>query len=224
MRLAISGVSRGIGESLALAVLGRGDAVCGFGRTLPSWSHQKHEFSFYPCDMGKPDELAQACSDFTDPLDVLVCNAATFAQGAGTIECFHPDAMSEAFAINTTAPLIMARGLKKNLAAKERRLVVMMSTGNASLQGNTTGTLLGYRLSKSALNQAVRTLAAEWGPEGFTIVALNPGWVKTDMGGPNAEITAEQAAAEILKFIDRMSTSNILNGAFVNTDGSPLPW
>jgi NAD(P)-dependent dehydrogenase (short-subunit alcohol dehydrogenase family) len=67
-------------------------------------------------------------------------------------------------------------------------------------------------------------VAAEWGPDGFTIVALNPGWVKTDMGGPNAEISADEAAAQILDFIDRVSVSNDVNGAFVNTDGSPLPW
>lgn len=152
MRLAISGVSRGIGESVSLMALDRGDTVRGFGRTLPSWAGQKPLLTFSTCDMAKADELAKACAEFADPIDALVCNAATFAQGAGTIEQFHADAMSEAFAINTTAPLLMARGLKKNLAAGQRRLVVMMSTGNASLQGNTTGSLLGYRLSKSALN------------------------------------------------------------------------
>lgn len=224
MRLAISGVSRGIGASLALAALDRGDSVYGFGRNSPSWADQKPMFAFNHCDMANPGQVTEACSRFQNPIDVLICNAATFAQGAGTIEWFHPDAMSEAFAVNTTAPLIMARGLKENLAAEQRRLIVMMSTGNASLQSNTTGTLLGYRLSKSALNQAVRTLAAEWGPEGFTVVALNPGWVKTDMGGPNAEISAEEAAAQILDFIDRVSLPNTLNGSFVNTDGSALPW
>jgi NAD(P)-dependent dehydrogenase (short-subunit alcohol dehydrogenase family) len=224
MRLAISGVSRGIGEGLALTALDRGDAVQGFGRAVPSWASQESKFTFTYCDMAKPDEVARACSEFKDPVDVLICNAATFAQGAGTIEWFHPEAMGEAFAINATAPLIMVRELRENLEAGQRRLIVMMSTGNASLQGNTTGSLLGYRLSKTALNQVVRTVAAEWGPDGFTIVALNPGWVKTDMGGPNAEISADEAAAQILDFIDRVSVSNDVNGAFVNTDGSPLPW
>ena len=100
----------------------------------------------------------------------------------------------------------------------------MMSTGNASLAGNTAGTMLGYRLSKSALNQAVRNLAAEWGAEGFTIAALNPGWVKTDMGGPDAEIAVEEAARQILTFVEEVSTRPDINGAFVNTDGSQLPW
>ena len=224
MRLAISGVSRGIGESLSLAALARGHSVLGFGRTQPSWAEQNPAFSFNHCDMGKATEVEEACSQLSEPIDVLICNAATFAEGAGTIESFHPEAMGEAFAINTTAPLLMARSLRKNFLKGQRRLILMMSTGNASLQGNTTGSLLGYRLSKSALNQAVRNLAAEWAADGFTVVALNPGWVKTDMGGPNAEISAEEAAAKILEFIDRVSLSHQVNGAFVNTDGSVIPW
>ena len=118
----------------------------------------------------------------------------------------------------------MTRSLKANLEAGSRRLVIMMSTGNASLQGNTNGTLLGYRLSKTALNQAARTLAAEWGPQGFSIVALNPGWVRTDMGGPDADLSVDNAADNVLNFVRAVSTSTEVNGLFLNTDGSPLPW
>src|SRR5438045_2191150 len=177
MQIAISGVNRGIGAGLARTFLSHGHAVIGFGRMQPMWTDQDcSEFRFLECDMADHTRLEELCLAVADPIDVLICNAATFANGAGTIEGFHPDALSEAFAVNTIAPLIMARTLKENLAAGERRLIAMMSTGNASLQGNTNGTLLGYRLSKTALNQGVRNLAAEWGPEGFTVIALNPGW------------------------------------------------
>jgi NAD(P)-dependent dehydrogenase (short-subunit alcohol dehydrogenase family) len=174
--------------------------------------------------MADHQRLEQACSTVSDPIDVLVCNAATFANDAWMAESFSPEVLANAFAINTIAPLIVARALQRNLEAGERRLIVMMSTGNASLEGNIGGTMLGYRLSKSALNQAVRNLAAEWGDRGFTVVALNPGWVKTDMGGPNAEISVDEAAAQILHFIDQIAPAKPLNGRFVNTDGSPLPW
>lgn len=225
MRIAISGVNRGIGEGLLRASLANGDTVVGLGRKQPSLTGDRAtRFLFVECDMAEHDRLAAACSTITEPIDVLICSAATFADGAGTIEWFHPDALSEAFAVNTIAPLVMARALKPNLEKGSRRLIVMMSTGNASLEGNTGGTLLGYRLSKTALNQAVRNLAAEWGPHGYTIVALNPGWVKTDMGGPNAELTVEDASAQILNFVHHVSASTPVNGAFVNTDGSPLPW
>ena len=225
MLIAISGVNRGIGEGLARAFLNNGDAVIGFGRSRPSWAAEDTaELLFVECDMADHENLAAACATIVDPIDVLICNAATFAEGAGTIEWFHPDALGEAFAVNTIAPLVMARSLKPNIEKGSRRLIVMMSTGNASLAGNTTGSLLGYRLSKTALNQAVRTLAAEWGPHDYTIVALNPGWVKTDMGGPNAELSVEEATDQILTFVHDVSVQRPLNGCFVNADGSPLPW
>jgi NAD(P)-dependent dehydrogenase (short-subunit alcohol dehydrogenase family) len=65
-------------------------------------------------------------------------------------------------------------------------------------------------------------MAAEWGPQGLTVVALNPGWVRTDMGGPSAPMAVEAAANNILSFI--RTADHRLNGAFVNTDGSSLPW
>ena len=225
MQVAISGVNRGIGEGVARAVLESGGSVLGIGRARPAWAGEKHGgFSFVECDMADHARLAEVCSSITASIDVLICNAATFATGAGTIENFHPQAMNEAFSVNAIAPLLLARGLKRQLELGDRRLIIMMSTGNASLGGNTTGELLGYRLSKTALNQAVRNLAAEWGPQGFTIAALNPGWVKTDMGGPNAEITVAEASSRILDFIDRISLNAPVNGGFLNTDGSPLPW
>lgn len=225
MRIAISGVNRGIGEAITRAALASGDEVVGFGRSAPlSRPEHADRFTFVQCDMADHPALEAACSGVEAPLDVLICNAATFANGAGTIEWFHPAALTEAFAVNTTAPLILARSLKSNLDAGARKLIVMMSTGNASLQGNTSGSLLGYRLSKTALNQAVRNLAAEWGPQGYSVVALNPGWVRTDMGGPDAELPVDEAARQILEFIRHTSVSVPVNGLFLNTDGSPLPW
>lgn len=225
MHLVISGVNRGLGEGLARRAISDGDTVVGIGRSSPTWAREVHSsFHFIECDLSDHAALADACSGLAEPVDVLICSAATFANGAGTIEWFHPEAMQEAFDVNVIAPLVMTRSLKANLEAGTRRLVIMMSTGNASLQGNTNGTLLGYRLSKTALNQATRTLAAEWGPQGFSVVALNPGWVRTDMGGPGADLSVDDAADQVLSFVKSVSTSTEVNGLFLNTDGSPLPW
>jgi len=224
MRIAISGVNRGIGEGVARAALNNGHFVVGIGRTPPHWADQQPAFTFICCDMSDHATLTDACSTLADPIDVLICNAATFASRAWTAQSFTDEGLREAFAINTIAPLVMARSLKKNLEAGSRRLIVMMSTGNASLEGNTAGTMLGYRLSKSALNQAVRNLAAEWGSDGFSVVALNPGWVQTDMGGPDATISVDEASTQILNFISEVSAARPISGCFLNTDGSPLPW
>lgn len=164
-----------------------------------------------------------ACASIQRPVDVLICNAASFGPRAFHTREFDPDDFVATLSVNVVAPMVLAKSLRHQLLAAEGKLIVMMSTGNASLSGNTDGSMLAYRASKSALNQIVRNLAAEWGPEGFVATALNPGWVRTDMGGEQAPLSPDEAAVEIVNFVEEVATP-ALNGCFVNTDGSPLPW
>ncbi len=222
--VAISGVNRGIGEGLALAFLGAGWNVHGFGRVQPLWADQYADrFAFHHCDMADHASVAAACEGLDQPLDVLICSAATFGNGAFYCNEFDPAAFKEAFAVNVVAPAVMAQQLQRQLANGARRLIIMMSTGNASLSGNVQGEMMAYRSSKSALNQLVRNLAAEWGAHGFTTVALNPGWVRTDMGGAQAPTSITDASQEILNFVADIANSE-LNGLFINADGGILPW
>jgi NAD(P)-dependent dehydrogenase (short-subunit alcohol dehydrogenase family) len=222
--IAISGVARGIGEGLARRLLAEGWRVVGFGRSRPSWWRDDDgRMAFFECDMANSASVQAACEAVQEPLHVLLCNAATFGNDAFHADDFRADAFVEALMVNTVAPALMARCLKPRLLQGERRLIVMMSTGNASLAGNRDGSMLAYRASKSALNQVVRTLAANWQPEGFTTLALNPGWVRTSMGGEHAPLSVDAAAAAIAGFL-RDLAGPALNGGFVNTDGSALPW
>jgi NAD(P)-dependent dehydrogenase (short-subunit alcohol dehydrogenase family) len=222
--IAISGVGRGIGAGVARVFVAAGWRVLGFGRSFPDWWQDGSPLmASFACDMTDLDSVRLACEGVHEPLDVLLCNAATFGGGAFHAHDFRSDAFTEALVINTVAPTVMARALKPRLEEAERRLIVMMSTGNASLAGNTSGSMLAYRASKSALNQVVRTLAANWKTTGITTVALNPGWVRTAMGGEAAPLSVEQAADEIYQFLAHRAGVDV-NGGFVNTDGSPLPW
>jgi NAD(P)-dependent dehydrogenase (short-subunit alcohol dehydrogenase family) len=222
--LVISGVNRGIGEGVASAALAAGWTVTGVGRSDPHWATDKPAgFRFLTADMAYPGMVQQACAMISEPVDVLFCSAATFGPQAFHLHDFEPEAFAQAFTVNAVSPLVMARALRHNLDAGSKKLIVMMSTGNASLSGNTQGSMLAYRTSKSALNQAVRNLAAEWGPAGLTTIALNPGWVRTEMGGPSAPLSVQDASEQILTFLTQVATP-ALNGGFVNTDGSPLPW
>jgi len=224
----VTGITQGIGQALATALLQDGWIVWGTSRkasddTLASIDPRLHA-GLRPLRLELTD--LDACAAMSDqvsgPLDVLVNSAASFGNRAFQGDDFSPQAFLEAMAINTVAPATIARALKPRLAEGDRRLIVMMSTGNASLSGNSSGRMLAYRASKSALNQVVRTLAAEWAEAGFTIVALNPGWVRTTMGGQQAPLTPLIAAHNIVSFI--RTAGGQLNGSFVNTDGSPLPW
>jgi NAD(P)-dependent dehydrogenase (short-subunit alcohol dehydrogenase family) len=91
-----------------------------------------------------------------------------------------------------------------------------------SIGNNTGGSSYGYRASKAALNQMNRSLAAELAGEGFKCLAVHPGWVRTDMGGPNATLSVEESTRQILSTIGRAGAAE--NGGFFNFDGERLPW
>ena len=224
----VTGITQGIGHALATALLQDGWIVWGtsrksFDETASLIDSRLHD-GLRPLRLELTDlDACAALGEHVDgPLDVLINSAASFGNMAFRADDFSPTAFLETLSINVVAPTAIARALKSRLAEGDRRLIVMMSTGNASLSGNKTGGMLSYRASKSALNQVVRTLAAEWGDTGFTTVALNPGWVRTAMGGQNAPLTPLTAAHNIVSFIRTAGPS--LNGAFVNTDGTALPW
>lgn len=222
--IALTGVSRGIGLALLRRYLEDGHRVHALGRSAPAWAFDHGDrFALHCCDFSEPAGVVAACREIVEPIDTLICSAADFGGDAFHLNAFSVEAFSRAFVTNCISPVLMARELRERLAAGQRRHMIFLSTGNASLSGNREGGMLAYRTSKSALNQAVRNLAAEWGGEGFVAVALNPGWVRTDMGGPNAPMESHEVASEIANFCEAMCSAEF-NGRFCNTDGSDLPW
>lgn len=103
-------------------------------------------------------------------------------------------------------------------------VIACISSIMGSLQETTSGNAALYRVSKAALNMVVRCTQAEQ-PD-ITVLAIHPGWVQTDMGGEQAPLTPEQSASSL-----RQTLNHILEqrdpkhrGAFLNHDGSTLPW
>ena len=91
-----------------------------------------------------------------------------------------------------------------------------------SIDDNQSGNAYAYRASKTALNAVMKSLAIDTKQEGIRVLILHPGWVKTDMGGPNATISIEESVTGMRHVIDNISTSD--SGNFYNYDGSPISW
>lgn len=87
---------------------------------------------------------------------------------------------------------------------------------------NTSGGGYIYRSSKAALNSIVKSLSNDLSQEGFTVLALHPGWVQTQMGGPNALISPEDSAKGLVDVI--INAQSQQSGQFINFDGSIIPW
>jgi NAD(P)-dependent dehydrogenase (short-subunit alcohol dehydrogenase family) len=221
-RIVLTGVSQGIGEAMARQCLDAGWTVEAIGRSRPPWP-DRDRFSFHLADLRNLDEVNFALSKIRGPIDVLVNNAAAAGWNSQTFRDFSPEDFQETFQVNTVVPIYIARRLEEQLSLGAQKLVVMVSTANASISSNSTPNMLAYKSSKSALNQAVRTIAAEWVGSDKTVVALSPGWARTAMGGESAPLSPDEAAAQILRFI----FNNLWvgrSGLFISIDGSPQPW
>ncbi|MEQ1600750.1 MAG: SDR family oxidoreductase [Methylophilaceae bacterium] len=165
--------------------------------------------------------LAQTLSDTA--LDVLINNAGIYpasdSHGFGHTDY---DDWAEAFRINTMAPLKMAEAFAAHIARSEQKTLVTITSKMGSVADNTSGGNYIYRSSKAAVNMVVKSLSIDLANLGITAILLHPGWVKTEMGGPNAWITTEQSVNGLRQLIKNLTRADA--GKFFAYDGQELPW
>lgn len=163
---------------------------------------------------------AQALGDA--PIDLLVNSAGIIGKPGQRFGSVDYEDWRRVFDVNTMGPVRVCEAFIENVARSERRQLVTITSGMGSIADNTTGGTLPYRTSKAAVNMAMRSIAIELAPRGITCIVINPGWVKTDMGGPNARITPEESVSAMRKVFDRLSLRD--TGRFFNYDGREYPW
>jgi NAD(P)-dependent dehydrogenase (short-subunit alcohol dehydrogenase family) len=156
-------------------------------------------------------------------IDVLINNAGTLGpdypdQTAYTMDF---EGFADALAVNTIAPVRMMQALLPNLrASRDPKVVNITSQMGAISLDMTMG--FAYCSSKAALNKFMKLAAQDLRADGIAVCVIHPGWVKTDMGGPNAQLTPQESASGILKVLDGFSLAN--TGSFWKWDGEPHPW
>jgi len=132
------------------------------------------------------------------------------------------DNFTQTLAINTVGPVLVAEAFAHHVAASNLKTMVAITSGIGSIGDNGSGGYLAYRTSKAALNMAVRTLAHDFSSRRIIAIVLNPGWVKTDMGGSAATRTPEDSVAAMRKVIDGLGPQD--TGKFLNHSGEEYPW
>lgn len=219
----VTGANRGIGLAFARHLSKRGDRVIATARR-PEKARELAKLSLRVEELDVADErsIAGLAGRIEgEALDVLINNAAIGEDGPGFGRLSMED-LEEAFRVNAIGPVAVTQALLPNLRAGKRRTVVNLSSGLGSISENESGGWIAYRASKAALNQLTRTIAAELKREGFTCIAISPGWVRTDMGGSGASLSPEESAAAMLEVIDRLKPSD--TGRFLDHRGEEEPW
>lgn len=169
-------------------------------------------------DFNQIERLAMALEG--QAIDLLINNAGFYPQSAfGSIDYADWD---RAFRINAMAPMKMVECFVEHVACSRLRKIVTLSSKMGSVADNDSGGSYLYRTSKAAANMLMKSLAIDLKPRGIAAAALHPGWVKTDMGGPNALITTEMSVAGMRHVIDQLSVHSA--GRFIAYDGEEIPW
>ena len=215
--LLVTGGGRGIGLALCQAALARGWRVSTTLRTGPApegvTSHRLDVRDF----AGLP-----ALSAAVGPLDILINNAGIIGPPANARDLTDFTAFQEVLLVNSLAPLAVAQALLPNLRAAGGGARILSISSQMSAMGHAKSDSIAYRASKVALNKVMQGLATDLAPEGIAVALINPGWVRTDMGGPRADLDAGLVASGILNIASGLSMAQ--TGAFLRYDGTPFAW
>jgi NAD(P)-dependent dehydrogenase (short-subunit alcohol dehydrogenase family) len=226
----ITGANRGLGLEFCRQYADDGWRVLACCRSLEKADELKRLADRYPdmrtyaldvTDFAQIDDVAAQLRGTA--VDVLINNAGVYGdnpgRGFGQLDYAQ---WTKTMAINALAPVKMAEGFLPHLKRGDKKLLVAISSLMGSISDNSGGGSIIYRSSKAALNAAMKSLAIDLKDRGIGVLILHPGWVKTDMGGPNALIDAPQSIAGMRRSIAAFTLAQ--SGNFINYDGTPLPW
>jgi NAD(P)-dependent dehydrogenase (short-subunit alcohol dehydrogenase family) len=221
----VTGANRGLGLELARQLSAREDTVIATARdpeTATDLNALGGNTRVEALDVETPKSIAAFARRLKGAaVDVLFHNAAVGIAGPA-VEQVSAEELESHFRVNAIGPLLLTQALLPNLRAGERRLVVAMSSGLGSIEENTSGGWVAYRVSKTALHQLMKTLSAELSKEKLTFVLISPGWVRTRMGGQDAPLSPEESVRAVLKVVDRLTPKD--SGRFFNERGREIPW
>ena len=217
--ICITGAGRGIGMELARQYRDRGDQVVAACRKasedLVGLGVEVVESADVTTEKGV---AAITAALGKRSVDILINNAGVLSDEPLSDLDF--DAMRRQFEVNSLGPLRVTAALRSHLG--EGSKVAIVSSRMGSVADNTSGGRYGYRMSKSAVNMAGRSLAHDLKDAGVAVAILHPGFVRTEMTGHQGLVDAPESAAGIIARIDELTLES--SGGFWHANGEELPW
>lgn len=157
-----------------------------------------------------------------EAIDLLLNNAGVGSPRNQRIGGLDYEAWTRVLDANTLGPMRVAEAFIENVARSTLKRIVTITSGMGSLEDNTSGGSYAYRSSKAAVNMVTRSLAIDLAPRGITCVVMNPGWVRTDMGGPDGTLSPAESVTAMRSVIASLGPKD--SGKFLNYNGKLYPW
>lgn len=223
----ITGANRGIGLSLTQQYLKGNHKVYATYRDASSaaelLSLAEHSSNLICIQLEITDyQAVEQLPSQIESIDILINNAGYYGPKGYGLGNTDVEEWRRVFEINTIAPLKLVETLLPLIESSDVKKIACLSSRVGSMSENTSGGGYIYRSSKAALNSVVKSLSNDLTDNGFTVLALHPGWVQTEMGGPNALIDTETSAQGLVTVIESSNTE--VSGHFFNFDGSEIDW
>jgi NAD(P)-dependent dehydrogenase (short-subunit alcohol dehydrogenase family) len=226
----VTGGNRGIGYAICRQLADAGMHVILTSRDPAKGEEAAHELrasqrsiSSYPLDVSDPasvNRVHEYVQREYSRLDVLVNNAALYLDENVSIFDVDIDIVRQTMETNFYGPLYMCRAFVPDMRKRGYGRVVNVSSESGQLE-SMGGYTAAYAMSKTVLNSMTRIMAVEVGRDDIKINTMCPGWVRTDMGGPNASLTPDQGADTAL-WLATLPSDGPSGGFFQNR--KPIPW
>ncbi len=224
-KIVITGANRGIGLAMTRRFLDAGDEVLALCRAPDGASDLQAlakeaggRLSIGQIDISDEASIKRAAAN-VGPVDVLINNAGIIGGEDQALETVDIDAWMNAFKVMAIGPFLVTRAFLPGLKQAKGKVVFISSQLAATAWPY--GGYYSYSSAKAAGNRVVHSLALDLKDDGVTLISVHPGYVQTDMGGPNAEIRPEDSAEGIYRLVGNLEPE--ASGGFFKWNGEPHP-
>ena len=221
----VTGASRGIGRALVAEGRARGHRMIAGVRHGEDALHLSAQtgggVQALVLDVTDAGSLAAAAASLGGPVDVLVNNAGVIGPDCQSVLDMDFDGFLRTLDVNTLGPLRVVQAFLPHLRQSVRPRILTI-TSQMGMMAYRKSDRVAYRASKSAVNKVMQALATDLEDEGIAVQLIHPGWVRTDMGGPGADIAPEESAAGIMDRIGALTLDK--TATFVDYAGRTIPW
>ena len=222
----ITGANRGIGKALVAEFLNHDWRVIACCRQPDANDFKglsnSDKLAIRELDVTDQEQisaLAKFCE--SESISILLNVAGIFGPSGLRFGDTPVDPWLEVFRVNSIAPLKLTEALIEPVCRSQLKLVAAISSEMGSIQNNEWGNAYLYRSSKAALNAVIKSLSIDLKDRSVKTIAIHPGWVKTHMGGKDAEISPQHSASAIFKLLNR---NNLISGGFYDYQGDEIAW
>ncbi|MGD0191346.1 MAG: SDR family oxidoreductase [Rhizomicrobium sp.] len=225
--LLLVGASRGLGLAMAAEFAKKGwnvvATVRGSARTGLHDLAGDYEgrIEIESLDIAEPDQIAALHARLSARrFDILFVNAGTANADDGPIAEISTQEYARVMVTNALGPMRVIERLQSLVSPKG--MIGIMSSGQGSIANNTNGRHDVYRGTKAALNMHMRSYAARHAREARALVLMAPGWIRTDLGGPNAPVGVEDAMPKVVNML--LAQQGKPGLYYLDRDGNTVPW